>query len=86
MEHPEGWLEVDGALERTFRFADFAEAIAFVNLLAEAAEGANHHPDISVSWSTVTVRWWTHSEQAITEHDEALARRTDELASPFSPR
>ena len=81
MEHPEGWAEVDGALEREFRFRDFAEAMAFVNRLAEAAEEANHHPDIEISWNAVTVRWWTHTEQAITENDVAMARRTDELAS-----
>jgi 4a-hydroxytetrahydrobiopterin dehydratase len=85
-EHPEGWSEVDGALERRFRFADFAEAMAFVNRLAAAAEEANHHPDLAISWNAVTVRWWTHAKQAITERDSELARRTDELASSFSQR
>ena len=84
-EHPEGWAEVDGALEREYRFADFAEAMAFLNHLAEAAEAANHHPDLAVSWNRVTVRWWTHAQQAITDRDVELARRTDELASSFSP-
>jgi 4a-hydroxytetrahydrobiopterin dehydratase len=82
--HPQGWAEVEGALEREYRFADFAEAMAFVNLLAEAAEAANHHPDLAVSWNRVTVRWWSHAQQAITERDVELARRTDELASSFS--
>jgi 4a-hydroxytetrahydrobiopterin dehydratase len=86
VEHPDGWSEVSGALERDYRFADFAEAMAFVNRLAEAAEEANHHPDISISWNAVTVRWWTHAEQAITERDAELARHTDELASSFSQR
>ena len=48
MSVPEGWSEVDGALQREFRFADFAEAIAFVNRVAELAETENHHPDIDV--------------------------------------
>ena len=82
--YPEGWVESRGALERGFRFSDFAEAIAFVNLLAEAAEAADHHPDLVISWNLVTVRWWTHAKQAITERDVELARRTDELASSFS--
>jgi 4a-hydroxytetrahydrobiopterin dehydratase len=85
-EHPQGWAEVEGALERGYRFADFAEAMAFVNLLAEAAEAANHHPDLALSWNRVTVRWWSHAQQAITERDVELARRTDELASSFSRR
>ena len=86
VEHPEGWAEVEGALERDFRFRDFVEAMAFVNRLAEAAEAANHHPDLAISWNRVTVRWWTHAAQAITDRDVELARRTDELASSSSPQ
>jgi 4a-hydroxytetrahydrobiopterin dehydratase len=86
VEHPAGWSEVSGALQRDYRFTDFAEAMAFVNHLAEAAEAANHHPEIAISWNAVTVRWWTHAQQAITERDAELARRKDELASSFSQR
>jgi 4a-hydroxytetrahydrobiopterin dehydratase len=77
---PQGWAEVDGALEREFRFADFAAAIAFVNRVAALAEAEDHHPDIAVRWNRVTLRWWTHVANAITERDSELARRTDELA------
>ena len=84
--HPEGWNEVRGALQRGYRFKNFAEAIAFVNRLAEAAEAADHHPDITISWNSVTVRWWTHVKRAITERDADMARLTDELASPSSGR
>jgi 4a-hydroxytetrahydrobiopterin dehydratase len=85
LSYPEGWNEVRGALQRGYRFADFAEAIAFVNRLAEAAEEANHHPDIAVSWNAVTVRWWTHVQRAITERDVEMAKRTDELAEQSAP-
>jgi 4a-hydroxytetrahydrobiopterin dehydratase len=78
--HPEGWNEVRGALQRGYRFHDFKEALAFVNRLADAAEAADHHPDILISWNTVTVRWWTHVKRAITDRDAEMARRTDELA------
>lgn len=80
MASPEGWNEVGGALERGYRFKDFAEAIAFVNRLAAAAEQENHHPDLTISWNAVTVRWRTHSKGAITERDAEMARLTDELA------
>ena len=80
VEGLDGWNEVDGALERRFRFKDFNEAIAFVNRLADAAEEANHHPDLAIHWNAVTVRWWTHVKNAITERDLEMARRTDELA------
>jgi 4a-hydroxytetrahydrobiopterin dehydratase len=78
--YPENWNEVRGALQRGYRFADFKEAIAFVNRLAGAAEEANHHPDIAISWNAVTVRWWTHTKRAITDRDIEMARRTDALA------
>ena len=80
-DHPEGWNDVRGALQRGFRFTDFREAIAFVNRLAEAAEEANHHPDITISWNAVTVRWWTHTKRAITDRDVEMAKRTSELAT-----
>jgi 4a-hydroxytetrahydrobiopterin dehydratase len=73
------WAEVDGALEREFRFADFAEALAFVNRVGELAEAENHHPDIEIHWNRVKLRWWTHVAHAITERDRELAAKTDAL-------
>jgi 4a-hydroxytetrahydrobiopterin dehydratase len=73
------WSEAGGALERTFEFASFSEAIAFVNRLAELAERENHHPDIAVSYRTVTVRWTTHSAGGITGRDRKLAAETGNL-------
>jgi 4a-hydroxytetrahydrobiopterin dehydratase len=79
VEPPPGWAEVDGALERDFRFADFAEALAFVNEVGELAEAEDHHPDIAIHWNRVTLRWWTHVENAITERDRTMAARTNDL-------
>jgi 4a-hydroxytetrahydrobiopterin dehydratase len=78
-EIPFGWVEVDGALEREFEFRDFAEALAFVNRVGEAAEEADHHPDIELHWNRVKLRWWTHVTGSITDRDRELAARTDEL-------
>ena len=86
LAYPEGWNEVRGALQRGFRFADFRAAVAFVNRLADAAEQANHHPDITISWNAVTVRWWTHTKRAVTERDVEMARVTDELATGSAER
>jgi 4a-hydroxytetrahydrobiopterin dehydratase len=80
--YPAGWNEVRGAIQRGYRFKDFAEAIEFVNRLAGAAEEADHHPDIEISWNAVTVRWFTHTKRAVTERDVEMAARTDELAGP----
>jgi 4a-hydroxytetrahydrobiopterin dehydratase len=70
---------VDGALERQFRFADFAEALAFVNRVGELAEEANHHPDIEIHWNRVKLRWWTHVADAITDRDREMATKTTDL-------
>ena len=75
------WLELDNALVREFEFESFPQAIAFVDRLAEAAEDANHHPDIDIRYRKVTVRWTTHSEGGITERDRAMADRTTALAA-----
>jgi 4a-hydroxytetrahydrobiopterin dehydratase len=79
MELPAGWIDSEGALERTFELPSFREAIAFVNRVADLAEEANHHPDIAVSYRKVTLRWTTHSAGGITERDHELAARTSEL-------
>jgi 4a-hydroxytetrahydrobiopterin dehydratase len=78
-ETPSGWVELNGALEREFEFADFAEALAFVNRVGGAAEAANHHPDVEIHWNRVKLRWWTHVTGSITEHDRELAEQTNDL-------
>jgi 4a-hydroxytetrahydrobiopterin dehydratase len=75
-----GWTEVDGALERTFELPSFAEAIAFVNRVAELAETEDHHPDITIAYRRVTLRWWTHTAGGITARDRELAAASSDLA------
>jgi 4a-hydroxytetrahydrobiopterin dehydratase len=79
------WAQVDGALERVLELASFPDAIAFVNRLAELAERENHHPDLAVSYRTVTVRWTTHSAGGVTDRDRALAAQTDQISEEFLP-
>lgn len=78
-DYPEGWNEARGALQRGFRFEDFREAVSFVNRLADLAEAENHHPDIAIAYTRVTLRWWTHTAGGITDRDQALAEKTSEL-------
>ena len=77
---PEGWSDVDGKLEREFKFGSFPDAVAFVNRVAELAESENHHPDIEVHYATVILRWWTHTAGGITERDREMAERSSALA------
>jgi len=79
MEAPDGWVEHDGALVREFRLADFREAIALVNWIAELAEVENHHPDLEIHYNRVVVRWWTHTAGGVTDRDRELAAKTSEL-------
>jgi len=77
----DGWGEQENALVREFELPSFPAAIAFVDRLAELAEGENHHPDIDIRYRKVTVRWTTHSEGGITEKDREMAERTSALAT-----
>jgi len=71
------WAEVDGKLHRDFEFADFSEAWAFMQRVAEVAEELDHHPDWSNSWNKVTIDLFSHSAGAITDKYRELARRID---------
>ena len=79
MEPPDGYALVEGALQREHEFRDFAEALAFVNRVGELAERENHHPDIEIHWNRVTLRWWTHVEDAVTDRDYELAAKANSV-------
>ena len=76
------WRQQDESLIRDYEFKDFVAAIAFVNQVAEAAEEANHHPDILVhGWNKVRLTLTTHSEGKLTDNDRAMAERIDGLGT-----
>lgn len=82
-----GWhIESNGKnfLIGTYAFSDFAAALAFANLVGDIAESFNHHPELTVSWGKVTVKWWTHTAGGVSINDFVLARETSRLES-FDP-
>ena len=81
------WREADESLIRDYEFKDFVEAMAFVNRVADAAEAANHHPDILVhGWNKVRLTLTTHDAgNTITDSDRAMAERIDGLPLRSSP-
>lgn len=68
-----GWQLNGNEIEQSFRFADFVEAMRFVNAVAAAAEQAGHHPDIDIRYNTVRLALSSHDAGGITERDMALA-------------
>jgi 4a-hydroxytetrahydrobiopterin dehydratase len=75
------WRREGQVIVREWSLESFERAMVFVNLVADAAEAANHHPDILVhGWNKVRLEISTHSEGGLTEADFALAARIDQLA------
>ncbi len=77
MEQPAGWEPAEGKITRTYKFAGFKEALAFVNRVGELAEAADHHPDILILYNKVRLTLSTHSAGGLTEKDFSLARQID---------
>ncbi len=76
----EGWSRDGDAIARELDRGDFMGSVELVNQIAPVAEDMGHHPDLSISWSTVTVTITTHSEGGLTENDFELAGKIDALA------
>ncbi|MBY6351807.1 4a-hydroxytetrahydrobiopterin dehydratase [Rhodococcoides corynebacterioides] len=75
------WSRDGDAITRTVTCASFLDGIDLVRRVADAAEAADHHPDIDIRWTTVTFRLSTHSDGGITDKDVTLARTIDSLVS-----
>ena len=74
------WEREGDEIVREWRFDDFAEAVAFVNRVADVAEDANHHPDIFLhGWNKVKLSLINHSAGGLTEMDFTMAARFDDL-------
>jgi 4a-hydroxytetrahydrobiopterin dehydratase len=76
-----GWTRDGAAITKTFTFKGFKGAVAFANRVADAANEANHHPDIHIeSYKTVRIVLTTHATGGISDADVELARRIDAIA------
>ena len=75
------WKHEGDHIVRDRTFDDFAQAMAFVNRVADAAEEANHHPDILVhGWNKVRLSLTNHSAGGLTDVDFEMAKRFDAVA------
>ena len=79
------WKRAEGgepAITATYKLADFAAALAFVNSVGAEAEAMDHHPDIDIRWNTVTLVLSTHSAGGLTAKDFELASRISRILQP----
>jgi len=74
-----GWQRTGDAIEKSFECGDFVGSVHFVESVVQPAEAMNHHPDLTISWATVTVTISTHSEGGLTANDFELAEKIDAL-------
>jgi 4a-hydroxytetrahydrobiopterin dehydratase len=77
-----GWTLVNDKIEKNYKFADFKQAVEFINKIADIAEAENHHPDILLwSWNNVKLMITTHATKSLSEHDFVLASKIDKVKS-----
>ncbi len=74
-----GWSRKGDTLTKIFQFRDFLTGIDFVGAVAQAAEAANHHPDIDIRYTKVTCTLSTHSASGITQKDLDLATQIERI-------
>ncbi len=78
---PEWALTQDATrIERHFKFANFAEALKFVNQVGDLAESEGHHPDIAFGWGYAHLTLYTHKIKGLHENDFIMAAKIDRLA------
>ncbi len=75
----DGWERRGDEIVKSFKRGDFVGSVKFVEALAAPAEAMGHHPDLAISWDTVTVTISTHSEGGLTAADFELAAKIDAL-------
>ncbi len=81
-----GWEREGDFIKKEFRFGTFLSGIRFVDAVAEIAESREHHPDIHVVWTTVTLKIQTHDEGGITKRDVGLAKEIEKYTARSKKR
>lgn len=77
------WNGVGETIQRTYQFKDFVTAMHFVGQVAQHAEAVQHHPDIMIRYSKVTLTYSTHDAGGLTVKDFDAAKKADEIAAPL---
>ncbi len=77
----DGWTGDTTMIRRAFKFPEFLAGIRAVSQIADAAEAANHHPDIDIRWRTIAIGLTTHDAGGVSQFDIELAHQINEIAS-----
>src|SRR2546427_10509307 len=75
-----GWKRQNNSLQKTFDLKGFKAAMAFTGTVGELADRTDHHPDILIQYSKVTVTLWSHDKGGATDGDPRQARQIDAAA------
>ena len=79
LKHLQGWKQDGDFITKTFEFKRFMDGVSFINAVAKVAEEQEHHPDIHVRYTTITLSVQTHSEGGVTEWDLELAEAIEAM-------
>ena len=74
-----GWKYKKGKVQKTFKFKNYHETVAFVNATAWISHREDHHPDLAVGYGQCTVNYWTHAVGGLSENDFICAAKVDAL-------
>ena len=80
LKHLKGWKQEGDFITKTFDFKRFMDGISFIDAVANVAEEQEHHPDIHVKYTSITLSVQTHSEGGVTKWDLELAEAIEAMA------
>ena len=81
LSEQDGWERDGDMITKEFNFDSFRDGIVFVNRVATVADEMNHHPDIDIRYTTITIAMTTHDAGGLTEKDLELAQQVDHATS-----
>jgi len=76
----EGWKQYDHLISKTYRFNDYYQTMAFVNMVAWVSHREDHHPELVVNYNSCHVEYTTHSIRGLSENDFICAAKIDALS------
>jgi len=79
MKELDGWQRFDHIIGKTYHFKDYNQTMAFVNAVAWMAQREDHHPELTVGYSTCQVEYTTHAIHGLSENDFICAAKVDAL-------